>query len=195
MRVLLLGQSAKRLKEVDEECIWHQLDEPLTEEIIQAFDPDLLVSFGYRHIIPPRLINRVNGSVLNLHISLLPWNRGADPNLWSWLENTPRGVSIHWIDSGLDTGPLVSQASLTIDPASSLRNSYEALIEAVANLFSEAWPAIRSGEAPRLDQIGRGTYHRLADKDPHMHMLGQGWETSCAEVLEYGRNNQLWIER
>ena len=44
-----------------------------------------------------------------MRISFLPWNKGAHPNFWSFYENTPKGVSIHLIDKGIDTGPIIYQ--------------------------------------------------------------------------------------
>ncbi|MCL0081308.1 hypothetical protein M1N64_03665 [Peptococcaceae bacterium] len=49
-------------------------------------------------------MDKFQGRAINLHISFLPWNRGADPNFWSFIENAPVGVSIHYLDEGIDTG-------------------------------------------------------------------------------------------
>jgi methionyl-tRNA formyltransferase len=49
---------------------------------------------------------------LNLHISLLPLNRGAHPAAWAIREGTKHGVTIHKIDSGLDTGEIVYQEEI-----------------------------------------------------------------------------------
>ena len=38
-----------------------------------------------------------------MHISYLPFNRGAHPNYWSFKDNSPKGVTIHFIDNGIDT--------------------------------------------------------------------------------------------
>src|SRR5687768_13309593 len=72
-------------------------------------DIDFVVSFGYRYIIPARYIDHYRGRMVNIHISLLPWNRGSDPNFWSWFDRTPKGVSIHAIDPGIDTGDVLAQ--------------------------------------------------------------------------------------
>ena len=40
--------------------------------------------------------------IVNLHISYLPFNRGSHPNYWSFVENTPKGVSIHEIDEQIE---------------------------------------------------------------------------------------------
>ena len=70
----------------------------VTTEYANKFD--WIVSYGYRYIITQDILDAVRGQAINLHISLLPWNRGADPNLWSFLDDTPKGITIHYIDSG-----------------------------------------------------------------------------------------------
>ena len=76
---------------------------------------DYLISYNYSHIIKSELLNLFPHSALNLHISYLPWNKGADPNIWSFLDDTPKGVSIHYIDKGLDTGDILGQRELFFD--------------------------------------------------------------------------------
>ncbi|HUX61123.1 MAG TPA: formyltransferase family protein, partial [Ignavibacteriaceae bacterium] len=73
-----------------------QTMEPMTDEILQ--DKDFIVSYGYRNIIGKPVLDKFQGRAINLHISYLPWNRGADPNLWSFFDNTPKGVTIHFLD-------------------------------------------------------------------------------------------------
>lgn len=68
---------------------------------------DLTLSYTYRYIIPQDVLDVLGNNVVNLHISYLPWNRGADPNIWSILEGTPRGVTLHYINSDLDKGGIL----------------------------------------------------------------------------------------
>ncbi len=70
---------------------------------------DLAISYTYRFIISQDIIDIFDGNIVNIHNSYLPWNRGADPNLWSIVDGTPRGVTLHYIDSGLDKGEIISQ--------------------------------------------------------------------------------------
>ncbi|MCD8568399.1 MAG: formyl transferase, partial [Geovibrio sp.] len=93
------------------EVLSERIDLPLIEEI----KPDLIISYSYRYIIGEDVISAMNGGIINLHISYLPWNKGADPNIWSFLENTPKGVTIHKIDEGLDTGEILVQEELVFN--------------------------------------------------------------------------------
>ena len=75
---------------------------------------NLYISFGYRKIISKKIIQRAKRPIINLHLSFLPFNRGAHPNFWSFIEDTPSGVSIHEIDDGVDTGPIIFQKKLNL---------------------------------------------------------------------------------
>jgi len=44
----------------------------------------------------------------------LPYNKGSHPNFWSFIENSPKGVSIHEIDEGIDTGKLIASKKLLL---------------------------------------------------------------------------------
>ena len=70
---------------------------------------ELVVSFGYKHILTKATLSTANRDPINLHTSFLPFNRGMHPNFWSHYENTPSGVTIHHIDSGIDTGDIIVQ--------------------------------------------------------------------------------------
>ena len=48
-------------------------------------------------------------------MSYLPFNRGAHPNFWSFVDNTPSGVSIVEIDKGIDTGPVIYKKKIKFD--------------------------------------------------------------------------------
>ena len=70
---------------------------------------DFLVSYGYRYILKKDLLDLFPCKAVNLHISLLPYSRGAHPVLWSVMDGHPFGVTIHMLDQGLDTGNILFQ--------------------------------------------------------------------------------------
>ena len=151
---------------------------------------DWVVSFGYRHIIKEPYLSMYRGRMVNIHMSVLPWNRGADPNFWSWFDGTPKGVTIHFIDPGpVDTGRIILQSD-TIDwpENTTLRSSYDYLMIQGAYVFSWLWPRLREGKI-RLPTIPNGlvgTYHRSSDKNKLMAQLPLGWDTPVTEVEKLG---------
>ena len=87
----------------------HGEDNNYTEKKIKGIgNYDLVISFGYRHILKKSLIKQYKAPIINLHISYLPWNRGSHPNFWSFYDNTETGVTIHLIvDDKIDAGPIL----------------------------------------------------------------------------------------
>jgi methionyl-tRNA formyltransferase len=154
----------------------------LSDEDAEKFSADIAISFGYRHILKPSVIEKFPHGVVNLHVSLLPWNRGADPNLWSFLEDTPKGVSLHYIDAGIDTGPLIDQRRLFFGDEHTLRTSYEILFRSVIDLFRENWPKLERGSIKPMKQPDGGSYHKASDKAPYLRFLKQGWDTPVPAV-------------
>ncbi|GAB6158042.1 hypothetical protein JCM39194_12420 [Desulfotomaculum varum] len=145
---------------------------------------DFIVSYGYQHIIKKDVIDRYKYKAINLHISYLPWNRGSDPNLWSFLEDTPKGVTIHYIDEGVDSGEIIVQKEVKFNiEEETLRTSYEKLSFEIEELFMMVWPNIKMGKVKPIHQIGGGTFHRSVDKEKYMNLLVKGWDTPVINIF------------
>lgn len=171
------------LAEVGEEVTL--VEEKLTADSPLLEGAGLLVSYNYLHLLRPKLIERVNRRILNLHTSLLPWNRGISPNLWSVLDDTPKGVTIHVVDEGLDTGPILLQAEVEIDEErETLRSSYELLHRRIQELFRTNWASLRSFTPDEArPQVGRGSYHSRKDFERIRSLLEpEGFDVGLAEL-------------
>ncbi len=177
MKILFLGPSNSNvyhhLCDLNHRVIQH--DNPIN--LMQAQMFDFIVSHGYRNIVPEYVCREFDGRAINLHISYLPWNRGADPNLWSWVDGTPQGVTIHYIDSGLDTGDIIYQKLVPMIDGETLSSSYHRLQNEMLHLFVSTWGNIANRICPRTPQFGEGSYHKTSDKDSIAHLLTNGWDT------------------
>ena len=163
MRLLILSEKKNNkiisfLKEKGE-VVW--TNNKITQDDVQDFD--WIVSYGYRHIIKKNVLNKTKNRIINLHISYLPYNRGANPNYWSFKEKTPKGVSIHFIDEGIDTGPILIQKLCMFDQSHTLKSSYDILSETIENLFFNNFDKIIKGKLKPKPQKGTGTYHTKND--------------------------------
>ena len=96
---------------------------------------ELTVSYTYRYILPNNIIVGLNNNVVNIHNSFLPWNRGADPNIWSLIDETPRGVTLHYMDEKLDKGNIITQQLIVDGEDETLKSSYDNLDKAAKELF------------------------------------------------------------
>jgi methionyl-tRNA formyltransferase len=188
MNVLFLGPPDSAvfdfLKSSENNVI--QTTEPIDEQFLDRHPAELLISHGYRHIIRQNVLDRFPRRAVNLHISYLPWNRGGDPNLWSFIENTPKGVSIHYLDAGIDTGDIIAQRRVEFAPGETLRTSYERLQAEIVGLFAERWSRIRAGTCDAMKQTGTGSFHRVADQKKIVHLLTKGWDTPVEHLERAG---------
>lgn len=187
MNVLLLSPYPERILPVFD--AWgDSVTTAKTRDIPLEPEPEIVVSFGYRNILPSAFVERFR--CINLHISLLPWNRGSDPNFWSWYDNTLKGVTIHEIDSGIDTGPTLAHRLIIFDGAGTrtLATTYDSLQQAILRLFADRWKEIRDGALTIEQQpAGIGSYHSRADLAKIWTNFPQGWDTPVSVVEEAGR--------
>lgn len=124
---------------------------------------DLVISFGYRYIIPQSKI-LPKPPIINLHISYLPFNKGSHPNFWSHYEGTPSGITIHLIDEGIDTGPYLFQKMIEFDTSkTTFRESYNILISEIENLFMKNFNEIINLKFKTFCSNERGTYHSFSE--------------------------------
>jgi methionyl-tRNA formyltransferase len=195
MKVLLLGAKPSPLKSILEEnrCKVIEGTAAIDLGFLEKSQVDYAISYRFRQIIRKPIIEYLKGDIINLHISLLPWNRGADPNLWSFLENTPKGVTIHYIDEGIDTGDIIAQKEIFFDDNSeTLASSYEKLNREIIKLFKKMWPLIMNGKSSRCSQPPGGTFHRTEDKKPFEKLLiDKGWNTPVKKLIGKASANKL----
>ena len=159
----------------------------LTLNELINLNPDFLISYNYKYIINKDVLKETKGKAINLHISYLPWNRGAYPNVWSFLENTPKGVTIHLIDEGIDTGDILVQKEILINEEEhTLKSSYILLHEEIQKLFKENWEKIKNREIIQKAQKGQKTIHYKKDFEKIKPLVVQkGWHISIKELKKF----------
>lgn len=142
----------------------YRIENKLTPEAVEQMAPSFIISFNYRHMIPEEVLRRMPGRVINLHTSLLPYNRGSSPNFFSFLCDTPKGVTIHLVDRGLDTGDILCQREISFDEEKeTFASSYDRLLLEVKELFRENWEKIKRGDVVPRRQEGEGSFHRMRE--------------------------------
>lgn len=150
--------------------------------MIAQMKPSLMISFNYRHMIPQEVLDLMPGRVINLHTSYLPYNRGSSPNFFSFLEDTPKGVTIHLMSAGLDEGDILCQRELHFDEEKeTFASTYEALIQEIEKLFRENWQQIREGSILPVKQAGPVTYHRMKDLDAIREKVDFDWNMKIGD--------------
>lgn len=141
-----------------------KLHEPEIKAVIRAAKPSIGLSILFDYILRPEFLHIFPQGIVNLHPALLPYNRGQYPNVWSIVEGTPSGVTLHYIDEGIDTGDVIAQKKVFVEPIDTGESLYRKLERASVELFQQMWPDIKKGEALRATQgTNKGTYHRTHD--------------------------------
>ena len=173
-----------------------QTEASIDVDFIKSHNAGFVFSFRYRHILGPEILAQLPDRVINLHLSLLPWNRGADPNLWSFVDDTPKGVTIHYADDGIDTGDIIAQRELNFsdDPDETLATTYSQLLAAAYTLFVDNWNGIKKDQCNHRKQTGPSSYHRSSDRQALSDRLVHGWDTPVAELAGTGQDHPLLDE-
>ena len=187
-KILFLGDDVSPLLKwlISVEGFVMQTSEKITTELIHSNNINFIVSYGYRHILGKDILDLLPDRAINLHISYLPFNRGTDPNFWSFVENTPKGVTIHYLDEGIDTGDVIVQERVEFDTKQeTLATSYEKLQLTMQDLFKQNWQDIKTIKCKRQKQVGKGTSHKVKDKRRLNHLLEDGWDTLLCVLEEY----------
>jgi methionyl-tRNA formyltransferase len=187
-KILFLGYNQSQTKLIDA-LVANNCSVDHTEEKFEAIKGyDCVVSYGYRHILKQNMIDGLDCPIFNLHISYLPYNRGAHPNFWSFYDNTPSGVTIHLIDSGVDTGQIVKQKYVNFQETDdTFVKTYSALTENIENLFLEFLPLLLTDTWTAKKQRGIGTHHYARDLPTNF----SGWNSVITEELSRLDNEGL----
>lgn len=119
---------------------------------IRQLKPDFIYSLGWQQVYSRELFEIC--PLIGIHESLLPEGAGAVPIANAILHNQPRtGVSLFWIDSGMDTGPLIGQLQGLLDPRqANATELYREAIKLEREILKMYVPHINQGTASRMPQ-------------------------------------------
>ena len=161
------GEQTLRAADLSPEVIFsaESLQDEVTLQRVAALKAELAVSILFDYILRPPFLSLFPQGAVNLHPALLPYNRGQYPNVWSIVEGTPAGVTLHRIDAAVDRGDILAQREVPVTAFDTGETLYRRLEQASLELFQENWPLLLGGLLPPRPQSGEGTSHRTADVD------------------------------
>lgn len=114
---------------------------------ITAYEPDLVVSAGLMRILPKAVVDSLSPNLINTHPALLPLYPGAHAVRDALVAGaTETGVTVHMIDAGVDTGPILRQERVEIRPGESETELHERIKEVERPLLVETIREIANGE-------------------------------------------------
>ncbi len=114
--------------------------EHLTADAVMDFGATHGISAGYRSIIPADVIAAFTHGIVNVHTGYLPHGRGAHPNAYAIALQEPAGVTLHLIDKGVDTGPIIHQSRVDVRPTDTAKDLHERLTEVACGMIRQHVP-------------------------------------------------------
>jgi len=137
------------------------------QELLRGLAPDCIVIIAYGQIIPARLLPIPKLGWINLHASLLPKYRGAAPINWAIVNGETRtGVTTMRIDAGMDTGEMLVQRGIEIDPKETAPELAARMSESGAPLLAETLRGLAAGTiAPKAQNHAEASYAPMLKKE------------------------------
>src|SRR5437773_2885024 len=130
-----------------------RIKDRLAIEEIRAFKPDVIVVMAYGQILPREVLEIPKIASLNLHASLLPRWRGATP-IQAAIAAGDRetGITVMYIDEGLDTGDILLQRTIDILPSDTGGSLHDRLAKIAPEALLESLELLAKRSAPRIPQ-------------------------------------------
>jgi phosphoribosylaminoimidazolecarboxamide formyltransferase/IMP cyclohydrolase len=119
-------------------------------QVLEAAEPwDLLVLAGYMRVLPPEIVRRYHGKIVNIHPSLLPAFPGLNAIEKAFTAGVKvTGVSVHLVDEGVDTGPILAQEPVSISDQDTLQSLEEKIHRVEHRLYSRVIVQLLLGNEP-----------------------------------------------
>jgi len=148
---------------------------------VAAYGADLGVLAYVTQIVPPLVFEAPRLGSICFHPSLLPRYRGGSAIPWQIIKGETRtGVTVFWVDPGIDTGPILLQREAVIGPDDTAASLYyHTLFELGVEAVLESVDLIAAGKAPRVSQdASQGSYDPLC-RDEHARI---DWTRPAREI-------------
>jgi len=164
--------------------------EPAFVDQLRTLDPEVIVVAAYGQILPKEILTLPKYGCINIHASLLPLYRGAAPINWAIIRGEVRtGITIMRMDVGMDTGAILLQESIPIDPADTAGTMTGKLAVVGARLIVAALPLIAEGKLqPVAQDESRATLAPLLKKENGLI----DWNLSAVEIHDRVRGLSPW---
>lgn len=138
--------------------------EPESMARLAQLKPDYIFGIHFPYIIDKATLDMPNHGVINLHPAYLPYNRGWHTPSWAILDKTPYGATLHFMDEGIDTGDIIHQQQVKLEPEDTANRIYNKVKRLEFDVFKEAWPSLRDFTYNRIKQNpDEGTEHQKKD--------------------------------
>ena len=134
--------------------------------MLAPLQPDLILSAVFPWIIPDDVIALPRVAAVNLHGGLLPRGRGPNGFGWAFRRGDPAvGLTVHYLDSGLDTGSILAQVSVPVGDEDDLQTLFPRLVPLAPGLLARAFQRIAAGDPGDVQDEALATYDGVFDEE------------------------------
>jgi methionyl-tRNA formyltransferase len=127
------------------------INEPANVARLREIGPDFILSFYYRNMIRPEVLDIPRRGALNLHGSWLPRYRGRVPVNWAVINGeTETGATLHYMVEKPDAGDIVDRERVGIAFTDTAFDVFNKVTDAAVTVISRSWPRLLAGTAPRI---------------------------------------------
>jgi methionyl-tRNA formyltransferase len=152
-------------------------------DTVASWEPDIFIVSGWYHMIPKRW--REYAPTYGLHASLLPKYSGGAPLVWAMINGEKEtGITLFQFDGGVDSGPIIGQASTTIEHDDTIATLYSRIEELGLELIRQHIPIIKDKEHILIEQDNtlRTTLPQRSPKDGLIN-----WNQSAEKIHNFIR--------
>lgn len=126
---------------------------PEDVETLATLTPDVMIVIAYGLILPQCILDIPKFGCINVHASLLPRGRGASPIQYTILQGDQKtGITIMQMDAGMDTGPIITQATCPIYPHNTFQDLHDRLAQLATQPLIETLNLLDMGQIPSHPQ-------------------------------------------
>jgi methionyl-tRNA formyltransferase len=157
--------------------------DPAEVALMTAARPDVVLVFGTGILREP-LLSAFHGRIINIHLGLSPYYRGSGTNFWPLVNREPEyvGATIHYLDAGIDTGPIISHARPSIERGDGPHDLGNKTIVAAGHALLRAAAAHLAGIARAVPQSGGGRLYQRKDFSAEaVRMLYRNFESGMID--------------
>jgi methionyl-tRNA formyltransferase len=181
-----LGDRGATYSEYEE--VWETVDSinsQRAKQLLADTDVDIVFVISWPELLEPDVLEIPSTGCIGRHISMLPKRRGRAPVAWALIHGLAEtGVTLFWLDEGVDSGDIAVQESIPIDPQDEAHDLYDKATATTVQLVDELVQTVESGEVPRRPQDeSEATYTH--PRRPDMGLID--WSKSAVTLHDFIR--------
>ncbi len=161
---------------------WSNLIKKKYIQNLKKLNADFFICVNFPKILNKKIISCAKNSI-NLHLSYLPFNRGKNPNIWSIIENTPCGATIHKIDENIDTGKIYVRKKVLPNYTDTGESTYNKCNVVAYELFKKYWDKIKKNKIKPFKQNNKHKTFHLSKNFKNLGFIDLNKKYRAKEII------------